>query len=344
MNERKLHKNLAFVDNSFHKKTKSTNFLRNILRKKYKIKNFWQYDYNINDLATFEYIFFCQSFISFRDLLRLKKSKIIWCPMYDSLSNFDPKIWKICSILNIKILSFSEEVNKLCKKNKVKYLYCKFFFKPKKKIINKSKKLKIFFWYRGQIQLKEWIKYFNLSEISKIYYYDLVDPFYKKEIFNKSELKKYKLQFIKGGFAKNNSIYLKKVKESDVFVAPRKKEGIGMSFLEALSFSNYVIAYNQSTMNEYLSNSKLGFLFDEKTKKKIILRNIKNFSNFRYKFLKNEYLKWISSKYKIENIYRKENNIYNINKNLYFYILYIQNYYFDLMMKIKKKIYRVIQK
>ena len=50
---------------------------------------------------------------------------------------------------------------------------------------------------------------------------------------------------------------MKLVKYSDVFISPRKQEGIGMSFLEAMSLGKYIIAINDSTMNEYILNKKL---------------------------------------------------------------------------------------
>ena len=44
----------------------------------------------------------------------------------------------------------------------------------------------------------------------------------------------YKIEIIKKSFLPHSE-YIKFVKDCDVFVAPRKQEGIGMGFLEAIS-------------------------------------------------------------------------------------------------------------
>ena len=55
-----------------------------------------------------------------------------------------------------------------------------------------------------------------------------------------------------------------------VCVAPRRKEGIGMAFLEQLARGNCVIAHDDATMNEYIADGANGILLDfDKPKRKI---------------------------------------------------------------------------
>ena len=54
--------------------------------------------------------------------------------------------------------------------------------------------------------------------------------------------------------------YLKLVKEHGVYIAPRPREGIGMSFLEQLAMGKCVIAHDDNTMNEYIENGKSGII------------------------------------------------------------------------------------
>jgi glycosyltransferase involved in cell wall biosynthesis len=48
----------------------------------------------------------------------------------------------------------------------------------------------------------------------------------------------------------------------NVFVAPRRFEGIGLSFLEAMARGQVVIAENNATMNEYIVHDVNGLLYE----------------------------------------------------------------------------------
>ena len=56
--------------------------------------------------------------------------------------------------------------------------------------------------------------------------------------------------------------YLDRLSDSNVFFASRTAEGIGMSFLEAMSLGLCVVAPNAPTMNEYLQDGVNGLLYD----------------------------------------------------------------------------------
>ena len=107
---------LAFVDHSFHIKTRSGDFLRNIFKEKYIINDYWV-DKNLKfDKEIFDYdnIFFFQILPPLKILKKLKFKNLIWAPMYDSPHHpigFSPLLWKIAEYFNIKILSFSKKLS-----------------------------------------------------------------------------------------------------------------------------------------------------------------------------------------------------------------------------------------
>ncbi len=53
------------------------------------------------------------------------------------------------------------------------------------------------------------------------------------------------------------------VSACNVYIAPRLFEGIGFSFLEAMSMGKAVIAADHPTMNEYIIHGVNGYLFSE---------------------------------------------------------------------------------
>ena len=74
-------KQLAFVDMEFHRKTKSGDFLRELFSDIFIIHDFW-FDGTVksaaklmNDLVHFEYIFFFQALMPYRDMMFLRKKK-----------------------------------------------------------------------------------------------------------------------------------------------------------------------------------------------------------------------------------------------------------------------------
>ena len=60
----------------------------------------------------------------------------------------------------------------------------------------------------------------------------------------------------------NRDEYFHLLLSSNVFFAPRSLEGIGMSFLEAMSMGLCVVAARAPTMNEYIEDGVTGLLYD----------------------------------------------------------------------------------
>ena len=56
--------------------------------------------------------------------------------------------------------------------------------------------------------------------------------------------------------------YLRVLRQHKVFIASRREEGIGLSFLEALSIGMAVISPDNPTVNEYIRSGVNGYLYD----------------------------------------------------------------------------------
>lgn len=64
-----------------------------------------------------------------------------------------------------------------------------------------------------------------------------------------------------GSFWKSRQDYLRDLGKFQVYFAPRKYEGIGMTFLEAMAMGMCVIAENAPTANEYIISGRNGILY-----------------------------------------------------------------------------------
>ena len=317
-------KKLAFVDHNYHKNTRSGDFLREIFSEYFIIDDYWwslkEEKKLIDYLKIYEDIFFFQSLIPSYDLLKLKGKNLMWAPMYDNLS-FDWKYWKKIKYVNIKLLCFSKKIKLHVDKLGCHNIGLKYFIRPKNiefKIPQKT--LNIFFWYRNDLKLNDWIDLFNLNMINKIIYLERPDPGRKSEHIDKTILDKYKIEIIKKSFLPKNQ-YIEYIKNCDVFISPRKQEGIGMGFLEAISMGKYIVANNDSTMNEYITDKKIGFFIDKKNEKKIDYNDIINNVNHRIQFAKNGYLQWFKQKNEIINFFSSK--FKKEKKNLFIEILFL---------------------
>ena len=72
----------------------------------------------------------------------------------------------------------------------------------------------------------------------------------------------YTFDVKKGNDFLSREEYLSRIAACEIVVAPRRKEGIGMAFLEAMAMGKCVVAHNEATMNEYIKDGVNGILFD----------------------------------------------------------------------------------
>ena len=164
----KIKKKLAFVDFWSHKYTKSGDFLREILSEKFEITDFWwkpKVKIPLDRLNKFEHIFFFHAIFPYQVLKQLKNKKIMWAPMYDALNfrnNFFKSLyWKQMSNLGVKVIKFSNKITESIGNEMIDSLKLNYFIKPTLyQSVNKSKKLNIFFWDRGRININDWYRFF----------------------------------------------------------------------------------------------------------------------------------------------------------------------------------------
>jgi len=331
-------KRLAYVDYWSHKYTKSGNFLREILSEQFEITDFWWKANDkipLNEINKFEYIFFFHVMFPHQIMKKLSEKKIMWAPMYDALnfrnSFFRSIFWKQISNLGIKVLKFSDKITESIGKEEVDSLKLNYFMKPNfPSSTNQQMKLNIFFWDRGRIKINDWLHLFDQKEINEIVY--LPRPDSGMKIINNDDLiqkKKFNIKLMDKKYLPKNE-YLNIFEKCNVFIAPRKKEGIGITIVEAISKGMFVVGYNDSTMNEYVSDKKVGFIFDEKTTEKINTKDIIENYEHRKEYAELNYNKWIQNKKKIIPLLKEETKTI---KKMHFVPLFLID---DIKFLIKK--------
>lgn len=294
-------KKLLFVKHSFHNKTKSNDFLHEILKSVYDIE-FFDFDNDNDSFDKFEELSGREfdTVILFQimppvSLLKkyIKFNHIAFFPMYDATHFFNREIWneyRDCNIIN-----FSSTLHKKCKELGLSSYYIQYFPKPAE-VKNEGDEHSVFFWQRREkISTKTIEKVIGEKYINKLYFHSAPDPDNNTPIPSK----KWNNKIIKSSWFDSKEEMQNYIQQAAIYFAPREFEGIGMSFLEAMAAGRCVIAPDNPTMNEYITNGLNGFLYDLKSSKKIDLKNIRKIQQETLNYINDGYNNWENKKWDI---------------------------------------------
>lgn len=294
-------KKLLYIGHAYHNKTKSSNFIQELLAERYEI-------------TKFDFDPYSESFDKFKELngkifdnvilwqimpeiSRIKKyisfNKISFFPMYDATPRLTDPIWS--EYRDCNIICFSKTLYEECKSYGLSTFYIQYFPKPLE-ITNLGDKNSVFLWQRvKQINSNTVAKILDIDKISKYYLHNAPDPLHE---FIKPPVGLMKKTEITTWFDTRNDL-INHIQKSAIYIAPRHLEGIGMSFLEAMAMGRCVIAPNNPTMNEYIENGKNGYLYNLRKPKKISLKNIEQIQRNTIEYVNEGYKKWNKNKYNI---------------------------------------------
>lgn len=258
---------VLFVDIDFHLKTRSADFFLDILRTAFEVETHYYHElYHANipqeKIDRADLIVVWQSTLGRKNFV-VSGKPCVYVPMYDcdwgSLSQ-----WQRIGRSGTGVISFSEAINQYAERGRV----------PKKRLLNiryaynpsafngfEGDPNVAILWDRGFWGMKEFKKLFAPHYFKKLIVIRRPQPGFSYETICDRDRSDYNIDLRESEFLPNNEYY-KLLKEPGVFIAPRPKEGIGMSFLEALAMGKCVIVHNDATMNEYVRDGVNGIVRD----------------------------------------------------------------------------------
>ncbi|MFA5158286.1 MAG: glycosyltransferase [Patescibacteria group bacterium] len=293
-------KTVLFIDHKFHQKTKSTEFFIEILKKDFEVEEIWVDRWQGKGLINLDkinsgkvdFVIFFQVLPPVEDLKKINKP-IIWIPMYDQAVNYNRYFWKRLSSVQMKIISFSSTLTKYLEDFGFDILSVRYFRDPGKfQQVENKPGLKIFFWQRAGINFRHLKRLIGDAKVDTLYLKLDTDPGYKLVLPTSEDEKKFRIK--KLGWFKDKADLEKTLLKCNVFVAPRKYEGIGMSFLEAMTLGLAVIASDTPTMNEYITNQKNGYLFNFNHPSTIDFSRLENVMKNARLSCETGYRKWLT--------------------------------------------------
>ncbi len=300
-------KKAAFIDHSFKKKSGSSEFFTDILAENYTTDVYWDDSWlkkpgvRLSEIEKKNYdlvVFFQVLNASKRSLLKHKIKNAVFVPMYDSAYSVKDEHWKKLS--PFKFINFSKTLHDKLVRLNLNSLNVQYFCPPDANPdFSTNHKLNGFFWQRyDRVNWNHISAIIKHAPFKKIHIHKAIDPpgydFYPP---TEEELGQYNIT-ISEWFQKRED-YLQIMNSTDVFFVPRKFEGIGMSFIEAMSMGKCVVAPNFPTMNEYITHGYNGLLYDLEKIPPLDFSQVEEISRNAYETVKKGYEKWNQDKVRI---------------------------------------------
>lgn len=263
---------VGFVDHSFHQKTRSTEFLIELLRGSAEVEVLWDHSWDggqgvsaeeLNE-REFDALVFFQMLYPAKWLRQLGCRNITLVPMYDAAAGCSDEEW--LEYRDCKMLNFSREIERRHARLGLSSMCCQYFSEPEAGPPSFDG-LRGFFWQRTEDVTWEHVR--RLIEGTRFESFHLhlaVDPGGYR-VVEPSDEEQRSCRFTVSGWSEGGADYRALRQRANVFFAPRKTEGIGKAFLEALGAGMLVVAPNAPTMNEYIVNGSNGLLFEPRDPK-----------------------------------------------------------------------------
>jgi hypothetical protein len=204
------------------------------------------------------------------ELFKNPRAKVVWIPMWDNvLVEYHDQSWWNNLPKHIKIVCFSQAVHDRASRAGLPNLYIKYYKNPDdfKKV--QWQKLRIFYWNRVGLVGPQFLnKLCSTLKVDEIIFRPELDPGISEEL-------QYELPAVLGGASvkviheMDRKSHLRAIEDSNIYIAPRMTEGVGMTFIEAMSRGAVVLAYNAPTMNEYIHHTENGYLFNNLPSRRI---------------------------------------------------------------------------
>lgn len=230
---------LLFIDHECHKKTRSAEFFIAVVRKAFDVvEHYYSHYYRTGakKVAKDCDVAVIWEFPISRWRFFFHGKRNVFVPMYDNewASYWQ---WKRIAWSGMGVISFCDKVTKHATRCGVKnILDVRYFPDPAGLPQARGDPMRVFLWERGEI-----------------------DRSVAERLFPPSE--GYVLDIKRADESLDRDAYLERVSKCGIVIAPRRKEGIGMAFLEAMAMGKCVVANDDATMNEYIKDGETGILF-----------------------------------------------------------------------------------
>lgn len=266
---------IAYVDHSFHRTTKSTGFLPEILRRHgHSVEYFWDEAWQGGapiqwaDVHSYDVVIMFQSYCPPEGQhFRRAHGNVIYIPMLDQFGIWQGPIFNLSAFWEpfqgSKVLNFSSALHCMTTGFGIVSHFAR-YYQP---IVNYPAPprhgLHGFFWLRREPDLPWTVirKLIADTRFDSFHIHLATDPGSPPAQLPPAE-DVARHNITTSTWFENKADLDALIARANVFFAPRLEEGIGQSFLEAMVRGQCVVAPNHGTMNEYILPGLNGLLYD----------------------------------------------------------------------------------
>ncbi len=266
---------IAYLDHSFHRTTRSTEFLPEILKRHgHAVDYFWDDAWQggapvaWQDVASYDVVIMFQSFCPPEGrYFRQAHPNVIYIPMLDQFGLWQGPLFNLSAFWEpfqgSKVLNFSNAVHGMATGFGLAS-HCVRYYQPMKTMPTPPKDgLHGFFWVRREQQLpwKAIRKLIGDTRFDSFHLHLATDPGTPPaQPPSADDIARHRITT--STWFENKADLNAVMERANVYFAPRVEEGIGQSFLEAMGRGQCVVAPNQGTMNEYILPGVNGLLYE----------------------------------------------------------------------------------
>jgi hypothetical protein len=266
---------VAYVDHSFHEKTRSTTFLSDVLRRHgLVVDHFWDNSWqggapvDWEEVRSHDVVMMFQAFCPIpASHYRTLHPNVIYIPMLDQFGLWNGPIYNLTEFWEpfqgSKVLNFSIGLHSMTVASGLVSHLVRYYQEPKAQPASFEDGLHGFFWIRREREIS-WPTIRTLisrKQLTSLHLHLAVDPGTPPpRLPTKAEMKEYNVTT--STWFEDKADLNRLLDKANVFFAPRAEEGIGQSFLEAFARGQCVVAPRNGTMNEYIIPGVNGLLYD----------------------------------------------------------------------------------
>jgi hypothetical protein len=266
---------IAYIDHSFHRTTRSTEFLPEILRRRGNtVDHFWDDAWQggkpvaWSDVASHDVVIMFQSFCRpDASYFRQSHPNVVYIPMLDQFGLWQGPIYNLSAFWEpfqgSKVLNFSNALQSMTTAFGIASHFVRYYQPVTPPPAPLRPGLHGFFWLRRELQLP-WKTVRQLIEgvrFDSFHIHLATDPGTPApQLPSEEDIARHRITT--STWFEHKADLHALMERANVYFAPRVEEGIGQSFLEAMGRGQCVVAPNQGTMNEYILPGVNGLLFD----------------------------------------------------------------------------------
>jgi len=259
---------LAYCGHSHHRITGSTRFLLEALRSRAEVEEHWldhwrtgaRFDPAPLLHAGYDGIVVCQLEDVALQLAAAGLANLTFFPMYDSCHAAGDSYWRRMG--DAKVVCFSSTLHARLQRLGLRTRFVRYFPEVPASRARAGPALAGYFWQRRQDVTWSSIRALVGDATFDLFtLHEAIDPsggaFVRP---SEEEVRRHRIRTTRW-FADPDQAAADLLRHN-VYFAPRLREGIGMSFLEAMALGFLVVAPDRPTMNEYIVSGVNGLLYD----------------------------------------------------------------------------------